>query len=111
LLIEATQPSNFLVEKEIPAETAAPSVPLSVTGSSELSSRASGLPRRADEPRARLRRLLLVGAGLLALSGAGYFGWEYWTVGRFHIRSTTAGLSGDVKTGGDPSTGITSGDA
>ena len=94
-------PRNLLVEKKIPAETAAPGVPALVTRSSELMLRGSALPRRADEPRARMRRLLLVGASLLALSGAGYFGWEYWTVGRFHIRSTTAGLSGDVKTGGD----------
>jgi hypothetical protein len=69
-------PRNLLVEKEIPAETAAPGVlALSTTGR-ELSVLASGFPQPADEPRApikprRLGRLLLVGASLLALSGAG----------------------------------------
>jgi hypothetical protein len=48
-------PHNFLVEKEIPAETAAPDVLALFTISSELSSDASA-------PRARLRPLLMVGA-------------------------------------------------
>jgi membrane fusion protein, multidrug efflux system len=88
-------PRNFLVEKRIPAETAAPGVPALLTMSNELSSRASALSSRADEPRARLRRLLLVGASLLAISGAGYLGWEYWTVGRFQISTDDAYVKAD----------------
>jgi len=32
-----------------------------------------------------LRRLLLVGAGLVILAGASYFGRDYWLIGRFHV--------------------------
>ena len=99
-------PRNLLVEKEIPAETAAPGVlALSTTGR-ELTVLASGLPQQADEPRApvsetkprRLRQLLLVAVSVLTLSGAGYFGWEYWTVGRFHVSTDDAYVKADNTT-------------
>jgi membrane fusion protein, multidrug efflux system len=91
-------PRNFVVEREIPAETAAQGVPALVTRSSELSSRVSVLPHHANQPRARLRRLMLVGAGLLILSGAGHFGWQYWTAGRFHISTDDAYVKADNTT-------------
>ena len=99
-------PRNLLVEKEIPAETAAPGVlALSTTGR-ELTVLASGLPQPADEPRApvgetkprRLRQLLLVALSVLTLSGAGHFGWEYWTVGRFHVSTDDAYVKADNTT-------------
>ena len=99
-------PRNLLVEKEIPAEMAAPGVlALSTTGR-ELSVLASGLPRPADGPRApvsetkprRLRQLLLVAVSVLTLSGAGHFGWEYWTVGRFHVSTDDAYVKADNTT-------------
>jgi len=37
-----------------------------------------------------LRRLLLVGASVLALAGGGYYGWQYWTVGRFEASTDDA---------------------
>jgi membrane fusion protein, multidrug efflux system len=43
----------------------------------------------------RLRKLLLVGASVLALSGAAYFGWDYWTVGRFHVSTDDAYVKAD----------------
>jgi membrane fusion protein, multidrug efflux system len=36
------------------------------------------------------RKLLLVGASVLALAGAGHFGWDYWTVGRFQVSTDDA---------------------
>jgi hypothetical protein len=53
---------NFLVDREIPAEAAAPGVPALLAMSGELSSRAPTLRSRADEPRARERSLPMVGA-------------------------------------------------
>ncbi|MDQ0470995.1 HlyD family secretion protein [Labrys wisconsinensis] len=45
-----------------------------------------------------LRRLLLAGAGLAVLAGAGYFGWQYWTVGRFQVSTDDAYVQADNTT-------------
>jgi membrane fusion protein, multidrug efflux system len=55
----------------------------------------------ARAPRAeghRLRKLLLIGASLFALAGAGYLGWEYWTVGRFLVSTDDAYVKADSTT-------------
>ena len=44
------------------------------------------------------RKLLLAGAGLAALAGATYFGWEYWTVGRFEVSTDDAYVQADNTT-------------
>src|SRR5262249_15879986 len=46
----------------------------------------------------RLRRLLIVGASLLALAGGSYFGWQYWTVGRFQVSTDDAYVKADNTT-------------
>jgi membrane fusion protein (multidrug efflux system) len=45
-----------------------------------------------------LRRLLLVGVSLLAVSGAAYLGTEYWTVGRFQVSTDDAYVKADNTT-------------
>jgi membrane fusion protein, multidrug efflux system len=58
-------------------------------------------PVAAQPPKADghpLRKLLLVGASVLALAGAGYFGWEYWTVGRFQVSTDDAYVKADSTT-------------
>jgi membrane fusion protein (multidrug efflux system) len=45
-----------------------------------------------------LRRLLLVGASVFALAGAGHFGWDYWTVGRFQVSTDDAYVKADSTT-------------
>jgi membrane fusion protein (multidrug efflux system) len=42
-----------------------------------------------------LRKVLLTGAALLAMSAAGYFGWQYWTVGRFQVSTDDAYVQAD----------------
>jgi len=54
-------------------------------------------PAPAAKPR-RLRRLLLVGASALALTGGAYFGWDYWTTGRFHVSTDDAYVKADNTT-------------
>src|SRR5271166_5551268 len=46
----------------------------------------------------RARRLLVVGASLLALAAAGHFGWSYWTVGRFEVSTDDAYVRADNTT-------------
>jgi membrane fusion protein (multidrug efflux system) len=43
----------------------------------------------------RLRAVLLAGAGLLAIASSGYFGWHYWTVGRFNVSTDNAYVKAD----------------
>jgi membrane fusion protein (multidrug efflux system) len=45
-----------------------------------------------------LRKVLLTGAALLAMSAAGYFGWQYWTVGRFQVSTDDAYVQADNTT-------------
>jgi membrane fusion protein (multidrug efflux system) len=45
-----------------------------------------------------LRSLLLIGASVLALAGAGHYGWDYWTVGRFQVSTDDAYVKADSTT-------------
>src|SRR5215469_9986672 len=48
--------------------------------------------------RAQLRKLLLAGAAVAALSGAVWYGWDYWTVGRFQVSTDDAYVKADNTT-------------
>jgi membrane fusion protein (multidrug efflux system) len=99
-------PRNLLVEKEISAALAAPGLVAVPAIGRELSVPAKSLPEPIDERRSaagstkprRLRRLLLVGASLLAIAGAVYLGAEYWTVGRFQVSTDDAYVKADNTT-------------
>jgi len=53
---------------------------------------------RARNIRGQLRRLLLAGAAVAALSGAVWYGWDYWTVGRFLVSTDDAYVKADNTT-------------
>jgi membrane fusion protein (multidrug efflux system) len=46
----------------------------------------------------RLRKLLFLSTGLVALAAAGQFGWQYWTVGRFEVSTDDAYVQADNTT-------------
>ena len=50
------------------------------------------------QPHGRLRRLLLAGAAVAALAGASWYGWDYWTVGRFLVSTDDAYVRADNTT-------------
>jgi membrane fusion protein, multidrug efflux system len=51
----------------------------------------TGVALPSPEPRRRRpRKLLLIGAALMAFAVAAYFGWQYWTVGRFEVSTDDA---------------------
>jgi membrane fusion protein (multidrug efflux system) len=52
----------------------------------------------AAKPAGRLRRLLLTGAALAALAGASWYGFDYWTVGRFLVSTDDAYVRADNTT-------------
>ena len=52
-------------------------------------------PKKA---RGGFRRLLMVGASLAAIAGGSYYGWDYWTVGRFNVSTDDAYVQADSVT-------------
>src|SRR5215475_12137522 len=58
---------------------------------------AAPAPRTRDI-RGQLRRLLLAGAAVAVLSGAAWYGWDYWTVGRFQVSTDDAYVKADNTT-------------
>jgi len=44
------------------------------------------------------RRLLLAGAAVAALAGAGWYGWDYWTVGQYLVSTDDAYVKADNTT-------------
>jgi membrane fusion protein (multidrug efflux system) len=53
---------------------------------------------KARNIRGQLRRLLLAGAAVAVLSGAAWYGWNYWTVGRFLVSTDDAYVKADNTT-------------
>jgi len=76
----------------------APGVPqaLAVPGDGEGALGGQGHP---PHPRlglkTQLRAALLAGVSLLAIASSGYFGWHYWTAGRFQVSTDNAYVKAD----------------
>ncbi|MBV8103363.1 MAG: HlyD family secretion protein [Hyphomicrobiales bacterium] len=87
----AQHPGKFVAETQVPPEIAAPEL-RTVPGASEPQQATPSPSRRA------FRKSLLAAAGALALLGAGYFGWQYWTVGRFEVSTDDAYVQADNTT-------------
>jgi membrane fusion protein (multidrug efflux system) len=90
------QQAHQLIKLNIQAEPEAPKV----AGDRLLMLRAApSAPTVVPKPDSHpLRKLLLVGASVLALAGAGHFGWDYWTVGRFQVSTDDAYVKADSTT-------------
>jgi membrane fusion protein (multidrug efflux system) len=71
-------------------ESAAPSIEKIVAEQS--------LAEPPTPPRRRSRKPLIIAAGALALLGAAYLGWGYWTVGRFEVSTDDAYVQADNTT-------------
>ncbi len=78
-------PGKFIAESPVPVAEALPA-------GVESNSAPAAAKRR------RLRPLLFASAGLLALAGGGYFGWNYWMVGRFGVSTDDAYVQADNST-------------
>jgi membrane fusion protein (multidrug efflux system) len=59
------------------------------------------LPRTAAPAPAKkfnFRKLLMAGAAVAVLAGAGWYGWDYWTVGRYLVSTDDAYVKADNTT-------------
>src|SRR5262245_46294985 len=85
--------TSFEAEREVTAEAV-----------QELSAEPNPLSDRAVnavpavKPAGRLRRLLLAGVAIAALAGASWYGFDYWTTGRFVVSTDDAYVRADNTT-------------
>jgi membrane fusion protein, multidrug efflux system len=82
--------TSFEAEQKVPADTAQELV-TSVAGEPAA---AAPKPSKKD----RIRRLMMAGAGIAVLAGASWYGWDYWTVGRFEVSTDDAYVKADNTT-------------
>src|ERR1700741_22883 len=82
--------TSFEAEQKVPADTAQELV-TSVAGDPAA---AAPKPSKKD----RIRRLMMAGAGIAVLAGASWYGWNYWTVGRFEVSTDDAYVKADNTT-------------
>src|SRR5262245_8167049 len=61
---------------------------------------ANGATAAAPPPsiKDRFRRLMMAGAAIAVLAGASWYGWDYWTVGRFEVSTDDAYVKADNTT-------------
>ena len=89
--------TSFEAERQVPAEVAqellAEPDPLSNPAVNPVP---LNLP--AAKSTGRFRRLVLAGAALAALAGASWYGFDYWTVGRFLVSTDDAYVRADNTT-------------
>ncbi|MBR0792592.1 HlyD family secretion protein [Bradyrhizobium manausense] len=57
-----------------------------------------GTPALAARKKLNLRKLLLMGAAVFALAGAGWYGYDYWTVGQYLVSTDDAYVKADNTT-------------
>jgi membrane fusion protein (multidrug efflux system) len=85
----------FEVERPIPAGDAANEQMPDThnrTGTSEAA------PTPAIVRKFNFRKLLMAGAAVAALAGAAWYGWDYWTVGRYLVSTDDAYVKADNTT-------------
>ncbi len=79
--------TSFQIERPVPTAKAAPELVPST-------------PEPALPPpparKSGLRRFLMAGAAVAVLSAAAWYGWDYWTVGRFQVSTDDAYVKADT---------------
>jgi membrane fusion protein, multidrug efflux system len=84
--------TDFETEQALPAAAVQKLVPLPSpapeTGEAAAKSTLKG----------KLRRFLMAGAAVAALAGASWYGWDYWTTGRFLVSTDDAYVKADNTT-------------
>jgi membrane fusion protein, multidrug efflux system len=82
----------FEAEQVVPAETVQKLVP------ALPSAPETAAPAVKSAIKARFKRLLMATAAVAVLAGASWYGWDYWTVGRFLVSTDDAYVKADNTT-------------
>src|SRR5689334_2702152 len=85
--------TSFEAADLVPTETAQELLPLPDQANVTIPA-----ARQSRSVKDRVRRLLLAGAALAVLAGAGWYGFDYWTVGRFLVSTDDAYVKTDTTT-------------
>jgi membrane fusion protein (multidrug efflux system) len=83
---------RITAERAVPPGDAVPEIV------AEKLAAAAAAPLEPPRPKRALRRTALAGVAVAALLGAGYWGHDYWTVGRFQISTDDAYVKADSTT-------------
>src|SRR5246500_1957658 len=84
--------TSFEAEQKVSADP----VQKLVTSAPAAGEGAAAAPRPPRKE--RIRRLLMAGAAIAVLAGASWYGWDYWTVGRFLVSTDDAYVKADNTT-------------
>jgi membrane fusion protein, multidrug efflux system len=84
--------TDFEAEQVLPADTTQKLVP------SPLPAADTAQPLAKSAKNGGFRRLLMAGAAVAVLAGASWYGWDYWTVGRFLVSTDDAYVKADNTT-------------
>jgi|HubBroStandDraft_5_1064220.scaffolds.fasta_scaffold38725_2 membrane fusion protein (multidrug efflux system) len=84
--------TDFEAEKALPADAAQKLVP-SPSQTAEIAQPAAKAAKNGG-----FRRLLMATAAVAVLAGASWYGWDYWTVGRFLVSTDDAYVKADNTT-------------
>jgi membrane fusion protein, multidrug efflux system len=88
----STQSTSLQTIPELPAESAQKLVP-AADSAVEIA-----IPLQAPAKRDLIRRTLVAGAAAALLATASWYGWDYWTVGRFLVSTDDAYVKADNTT-------------
>src|ERR1700735_4033295 len=84
--------TTFEAQQEVPADIAQKLAPM------PPSAPEAAAPAAKSAQRAGFKRLLMAGAAVAVLAGASWYGWDYWTVGRFLVSTDDAYVKADNTT-------------
>ena len=84
------QPTAFEVDRPVPAGAAVKDL---LPGAYDTKDMAPAPTRKLN-----IRKLLLAGVAVVALSGAAHYGWDYWTVGQYLVSTDDAYVKADNTT-------------
>jgi membrane fusion protein, multidrug efflux system len=87
--------TSFEAAREVPAEIVQELLP---EPNPQPNPPVNPVPVTVPKPNGRLRPLLLAGAAVAALAGASWYGFDYWTTGRFLVSTDDAYVRADNTT-------------
>jgi membrane fusion protein (multidrug efflux system) len=91
-IVMSRHSTTFEAQQEVPADIAQTLAPV------PPSAPETAAPAAKSAKKTGFKRLLMAGAAVAVLAGASWYGWDYWTVGRFLVSTDDAYVKADNTT-------------